>query len=189
MHVIPEFIVFNGSSDVLLVKENGRPEILIEPGKIASLRPASRPLGLDLSFSFIEYGCRSAVIPVGKLGLKVAIVKAQSGSVVGSLCVQTMIDTQGDSRLVVKVGDVKFGSLASGRDTSGTGGIFKNDFVRLRVRWTELVVQLMESKQADIAEKPTGDSTKWTNSSKNSLRLGTTQEPVASVIFSRFFSR
>ena len=199
VHVIPEFIVFNGSNDVLLVKENGRPEIIIESGHIASLRAASRPNGLELSFSFIEYGCRSIFLPVDKLGLKVALVKSQSGAPVGSVCIQTVIDNQGDSRLVVKVGDVKFGSAP---ERIARNAILENDLVRFRVRWTQLVITLNEalSKNSAITNRMTltGKSDAISKTSEQRMRtdqahsitgrhdLMLSQQPVTTIVFSRF---
>ena len=190
VHVIPEFIVFNGSNDVLLVKESGRPEIIIESGKIAALRASSRPHGLELSFSFIEYGCRSSFIPVERLGLKMAFVKSQSGAPVGSVCVQTVIDTQGDSRLVVKVGDVKFGSVAP--EEIARNSILENDLVRFRVRWTELVITLNEALlKTGKPDLPVRDATRRDKMNQAHSVVGKhdimrSQQPVTTIVFSRF---
>ena len=69
--------------------------------------------------------------------------RGSDGVPVGSVYVHTVIDTQGESRLVVKVGAVRFGSNASphsGREKS----FFSDDFCRFRVRWTELQLVLNE---------------------------------------------
>jgi len=145
IHIIPEFIVFNGSKNVVLVKEETMPEVIIESGDIGQLRTRARPNGLELSFQFIEFECHTAPLPVWKLGLKVAIVKSNDGVAVGSVYIQTVIDTRGDSRLVVKVGEVKFGSRSS--PVSREKGLFDGDFCRFRVRWTELQLILNEAGQ------------------------------------------
>jgi hypothetical protein len=145
IHIIPEYVVFNGSNDVVLVKERGKPEIIIEGGKAAPLRVATRQQGLELSITFIELGCRTAYHSVEKLGMKVAIINSQSGSPMGSVCMQTIIDTQGDSHVVVKIGDVKFGALTA-HQSSEASSMFKDDFIRLRVRWTELRLTLNEAR-------------------------------------------
>lgn len=145
IHIIPEYLVFNGSNDAVLVKERGKPEIIIEAGKTAPLRVATRQQGLELSITFIELGCRSAYHSVEKLGMKVAIINSQSGSPMGSICMQTIIDTQGDSHVVVKIGDVKFGALTA-YQSSEASNMFKDDFIRFRVRWTELRLTLNEAR-------------------------------------------
>ena len=145
IHIVPEFIVFNGSETVVLVKEETMPELIIESGDIGQLRARARPNGLEISFQFIELECHTAPMPVCKLGLKVAIVESNNGVAVGSVYIQTVIDTCGDARLVVKVGEVKFGSLSS--PASKEKGLFDNDFCRFRVRWTELQLILNEVGQ------------------------------------------
>merc|ERR1740133_408435 len=121
------------------------PELIIESGDIGQLRARARPNGLEISFQFIELECHTAPMPVCKLGLKVAIVESNNGVAVGSVYIQTVIDTCGDARLVVKVGEVKFGSLSS--PASKEKGLFDNDFCRFRVRWTELQLILNEVGQ------------------------------------------
>merc|ERR1711935_873010 len=93
----------------------------------------------------MELNCRTAPLSVAKLGLKVAIVKSLEGVAVGSVYIQTVIDTRGDSRLVVKVGKVKFGSHLS--PVIKEKGLFDEDFCRFRIRWTELQVVLNEVGQ------------------------------------------
>jgi hypothetical protein len=210
VHFVPEFIIFNGSSAIVLVKERGKPEIIIEPGKTAPLRVASRHQGLELSFNFVERDCRSPFLPVHNLGLKVPFVHAPpSGFPVGSVCVQTAIDTQGNARLVVKIGDVKFGSMAPG-SSSKPPGFFRDDFVRFRVRWTELQLTLLKEARPikssngnsilDALDQIRGKRHSKANSSgivtKGSLNdgqkkadretLNLFQRNVATVIFSRF---
>ena len=148
IHVIPEFIVFNGSESVILVKEKTMPEVIIESGETGQLRAKARPNGLEISFKFIELECQTAPLPVAKLGLKVAIVESNKGVAVGSVYIQTVIDTRGDSRLVVKVGEVKFGSHTS--PVIREKGLFDGDFCRFRVRWTELQLILSEVGQTRL---------------------------------------
>lgn len=144
IHIVPEFIVYNGSENIILVKEKTMPEIIVEAGDVGQLRAMARPNGLKLSINFIELGCQTAPLSVGKLGLKVAIVE-KDGVPIGSVYVQTVIDTCGDSRLVVKVGEVRFGSHVS--SAIKEKGLFDDDFCRFRIRWTELQVVLNEAGQ------------------------------------------
>ena len=145
IHVVPEFIIFNGSKEVILVKEKLMPEVIVESGEIGQLRATARPNGLKISVNFIELECRTAPLSVAKLGLKVAIVETNQGVAVGSVYVQTAISTCGNSRLVIKVGEVKFGSNTS--PIIKEKGIFDEDFCRFRIRWTELQLVLNEFGQ------------------------------------------
>ncbi len=144
IHVVPEFIVYNGSENIILVKEEMMPEIIIESGEVGQLRAMARPKGLKFSINFIELGCHTTPMSVAKLGLKVAIVE-KNGVPVGSVYIQTIIDNCGDSRLVVKVGEVRFGSHVS--SAIKDKGLFDDDFCRFRIRWTELQVVLNEAGQ------------------------------------------
>jgi hypothetical protein len=145
IHVIPEFIVFNGSENIILVKEKRMPEIIVEAGDIGQLRAIARTNGLKISINFIELECRTAPISVATLGFKVAIVESNEGNAVGSVYIQTVIDTRGDSRLVIKVGEVRFGSHLS--PAIRGKGLFDEDFCRFRIRWTELQLVLNEVGQ------------------------------------------
>ena len=53
IHVVPEFIIFNGSKEVILVKEKLMPEVIVESGEIGQLRATARPNGLKISINFI----------------------------------------------------------------------------------------------------------------------------------------
>ena len=94
IHVVPEYIVYNGSKDVVLVKERGKPELIIEADKVGQLRVDSREKGLELSLNFIELEFSSSFVRVDRLGLKVVILHSRAGYPIGSVCIQTVIDTQ-----------------------------------------------------------------------------------------------
>lgn len=196
IHIIPEFLVFNGSRNVLLAKERQMPEIIVEAGEVGQLRAVARPDGLEISLNFIELECQTGLLQVGRLGLRVAMVKSYFGIPVGSVYVQTVIDTHGDSRLVVKVGDVKFGSLGSPAPNR-EHRMFGGDFCRFRVRWTELQLILNEvgEKERDswnLGRKfrsPRGQPPKVSDgrghgSSPTSIQ--TIEQPIMAMIFSRF---
>ena len=210
---MPEYIVFNGSKHAVVIKERGKPEFLVESGNVGQLRIDSRENGLKVAFTFIEMGAQSVFVSLGKLGLKVVILHSAAGYPVGSVCVQTVIDTQGDARLVVKIGDVKTGNLASKSQTQEPS-MFRDDFFRFRVRWTELQLILDEVQELKsdgaisriLARALTPRSTRAENegffkpstgkeqtlgghntphtSPMNALEV--LQQPVASIIFSRF---
>jgi hypothetical protein len=148
VHVVPEFLVFNGSHQLVLVKERGQPEIIVEGDKVSRLGVATRQTGLEIALYFIELDCRTSFIRVDKLGMKMAVVQSNDGVALGSVCVQTVIDTHGDARLVVKIGEIDKGHLgdhSAGREPK----MFGEDFFRFRVRWTELQLILNELQKPD----------------------------------------
>ena len=205
IHIIPEFQVFNGSQKLVLVKERDHPEVVIDSGRVASLGVRTRQSGLDIALHFVELDCRTAFFRVDKLGLKVVILKANTGVAVGSVCVQTVIDTQGDSRLVVKIGEISKGSSGGGTDLK-QASLFRNDFFRFRVRWTELQLVLNELHTPDRSWNVKRTLTSWNTATKpkgadvaasderpsmNPIETRAKiaeimQQPVASITFSRF---
>ena len=199
IHIVPEFVVFNGSEQAVLVKERGKPEILIEAGKVSQLRIDSRRNGLDLAFSFFEMGYTSGYVAgVGELGLKVAILNSTAGYPVGSVCIQTVLDTRGDARLVVKIGELVTGHLGVG-STSNQKSIFRDDFFRFRLRWTELLLVLNETPEAASGWSPSENVSKASQAILTALRSPArptikqkdeptylSLQPVTAIIFSRF---
>lgn len=193
VHVIPEFVVFNGSNDVVVIQERGNEEIIIEAGKAIPLKCGSRLGGLEIALSFVQLGCRTNFIRVDQLGLKVEFVKSQTGARVGSVCVQTAIDVLGDARLVVKIGDINsVGGIKVGLQSQP--GLLSNDFVRFRVRWTELQIVLNETQEKRTQQKllKTQKAASTTNSAaslmkiKQSGPLEIIQQPLMCINFSRF---
>jgi len=150
IHVVPEFIIFNGSGTLILVKEKMMPEIVIESGETGQLRAMARVNGTKISINFNEFKCRTAPLSVAKPGLKVAIIQSLDGVAIGSVYIQTVIDTRGDSRLVIKIGEIKFGSHTS--PVIKEKGMFSEDFCRFRIRWTELQIVLNEVGQKRLNE-------------------------------------
>jgi hypothetical protein len=153
IHVVPEFVIFNGSTDVVVIKEGGMEEIIIEAGKAVPLKCHSRLEGLELAFSFVQVGCRTKFVRVDQLGLKVEFVTSQAGARVGSVCVQTAIDGLGDARLVVKIGEINSGGALKVGTPSQKPGLLSDDFVRFRVRWTELQLVLNESQEKSSRQR------------------------------------
>ena len=187
IHVVPEFIVFNGSENTILVQEKMMPEVIVEEAAVGQLRAIARPKGLQLSINFIELGCQTAPLSVAKLGLKVAIVRSNDGSPVGSVYIQTVIDTRGDSRLVVKVGEVKFGSNLS--PVIKEKGLFDADFCRFRIRWTELQLVLNEAGQKGQESwdvKTIRNQKLDAQKQLDGKRLQIMKQPIMAMIFSRF---
>lgn len=148
VHIVPEFLVFNGSSHIVLVKERGQPEVIVESSKVSQLGVNARQSGLEIALYFTELDCRTPFIRVDKLGMKMVLIKTIDGMAVGSVCVQTVIDNRGDSRLVVKIGEIDTGNLGDGLGAKATS-LFRDDFFRFRVRWTELQLILNELQKPD----------------------------------------
>ena len=124
------------------MKEKAMPDVLIESGDTGQLRALTRSNGLKISFDFDKLKCKTGSLLIAKLGLKVEIVESYEGVPLGSVCIQTVIDTRGNSRLVVKVGEVKLGSPVS--PVTKDKGIFDDDFIRFQIQWTELHLHLNE---------------------------------------------
>jgi hypothetical protein len=150
IHIIPEFIVYNGSKtrSVLIRQQGGHgptTEIFLEPGKTAPVRRLGKS-GLVLSLLYVEFGGVTPWMRMDDLSHKVVIVRSMDNFPVGSLACQTVIGST-DSRLVVKLGDVQLGdsSRAMTDQVSLPRDPFVDDFLRIRVRWSELRVTLNEA--------------------------------------------
>lgn len=154
IHVIPEYIVFNGSEQhQVRVRQPGGAELIIAPRQVAPLRTQLGETPI-ITVEYVSIGARTPPLRVDSLGLRVAIVKSPDGIPVGSLAVQTVVGAQ-DSRLVIKLGEIKHGSLAVPEEHPGTSsGLLDNDFMRFRVHWSELRLTLKEARP--IADKSRG---------------------------------
>jgi hypothetical protein len=149
IHVVPEYIVFNGSKkDRVQIRQPGGLEFTVEPGSIAPLYTSSHETAV-ISVECLSIGGRTAPLRIDSLGLRVAIVKSKEGYPLGSLAMQTVVGGR-DSRLVVKLGEVKFSSRAESteeqRPSSSSLGILQYDFLRFRVQWSSLEVSLYEAR-------------------------------------------
>ena len=176
IHVVPEYVIFNGSSDVVIVKEGltvgSQDNIVIESGESAHLKCAPRLEGLELSFTFVEIGCRTRFVRVDQLGLKIDFLHSRSGARVGSVCIQTAIDTLGNARLVVKIGNLNTGSSKVDESTNKPG-ILADDYIRFRIRWSEMQLLLNESQKRGGAEI-------------KAEKFEIVQQPIMSINLSRF---
>jgi len=73
-----------------------------------------------------------------------------SGFTVGSVAVQTILGKK-DSRFVVKLGNMNGGTKA---EVSASSKLFEDDFIRFRVRWTQLEVALQDTSAQNMLVKP-----------------------------------
>ena len=197
IHVVPEYIVFNGSgSESIRVRQSSGLESLIAPGAISSLRTSS-DISPVISIECISSAGKTSPLRVDSLGLRVSIVKKADGTPIGSLAIQTV--TGGlDSRLVVKVGELKCRTTESTSDT-GASSFFEKDYLRFRVQWTELRLSMYEARPVGRREKafleaaldqisrrhPTGET--WVaareNKGKDDRQVS---GPVCTILFYRF---
>lgn len=146
LHIVPEFIVFNGSDEhTIRVRQPGYDDITIPPGQIKPVWIRDRDSGLILSLEYIDIGASTPPQRVDSLGLRFAILKSADGSPLGSIAIQTVIGAQ-DSRFVVKIGDIKRGSLDVAPTMSSSIIDLKRDFLRFRLQVTELEVTLNECR-------------------------------------------
>jgi vacuolar protein sorting-associated protein 13A/C len=148
IHVVPEYIVFNGSSrERICVKQPGGLEVVIGPGSIAPLRTASKQ-GAIISVECLSSHGHTAALNVEGLGLRIAVVRSLDGKPIGSLALQTTTGSF-DSRLVVKIGELKRSHLEATEHSLLTGSILQSDHLRLRIQWTELSMSLYEARPVE----------------------------------------
>ncbi|KAL3944379.1 MAG: hypothetical protein SGBAC_001543 [Bacillariaceae sp.] len=153
IHIVPEFVVFNGSAEAVIISERGMGDITIAAGKFAPLKCGSRLGGLELALNYFNEECTTKYIRVDELGVKVEFVNSTAGKPVGSVCVQTALDTYGNARLVVKIGEITRGPKKA-NESSIIPSVLADDFIRFRVRWTELQLVLNESREKHNAGGP-----------------------------------
>ena len=148
IHIIPAYVLYNGSTEhTVRVKQPGRGEITVSPGKIASLRthPKTR---LAISIEYVDFGGRTAPMNVDTAALRFAVVRSQEGTPIGSVAIETVVGAQ-DSRFVVKLSGLKLG--ASQIIKPKEHSIIENDLIRFRIQWTELRVTLSETHQMQLS--------------------------------------
>ena len=145
MHVVPEFIVFNGSKKYhIRVRQPKGADVVIDPGKIAPLQRSSQQPGI-ISISWVEFDGATSPLKVEKLGLRVAIVRSGSGLAIGSIAIQTVVGSS-DSRLVIKLADIRLGSEArQALAPRKIDSMLDYDFLRFRIQWSELKLTLNEA--------------------------------------------
>jgi hypothetical protein len=145
IHIIPEYVVYNGNKTYgIRVRQPGGATVTIRPGEIGPIRTNEQhPATIAVEFEGFDW--RTSPLRVDSLGLRVAIVKSSNGNAVGSVALQTVVGAQ-DSRVVVKVGEIKLGSAAARETPAVELGMFRDDFMRFRIQWTELKITLSEAR-------------------------------------------
>lgn len=187
LHIIPEFVVFNGSESYsILVRQPGYADVVIPPGQIKPVWVGDRNKGLLLALEYMEIGGFTPPLRVDALGLRVAILKSYESQPLGSIAIQTVIGAK-DSRFVVKIGDIKRGSLDSA--VSGTADKIidlKRDFLRFRVQASELEITLNEYKKDVRDRNANGQPTSPSSGGYYSRQSRLEETPVCTLLLQRF---
>jgi hypothetical protein len=214
LHVIPEYIIFNGSKNhVVCVRRPSGAEAVLRSGGVAPLRRQGHETAA-IKLEYPELGAFSNPLRIDALGLRVAILMARDGLIVGSVAIQNVVGDR-NSRFVVKIGEVNSGSLAERHILSSPYVMLRDDFFRFRIKWSELKMTLNEArplsatKQAFIenaldhlqkvstpvkSEKTAliSPTTTWVESRedyihrRNEAKEDDSEKPVCTILFSRF---
>jgi len=145
VHVVPEFVLFNGGTHDIIVQKINAFHVSIAAGKMSHFHGA--PLeGLVISIVIPEICGETKGIQVDSLGTRIRVVRScENGKPIGSLAVQTVVGAQ-DSRLVVKIGEIRLGGLRKIENKQTFSSMLKKDFLRLRIRWSLLEVTLYDTQ-------------------------------------------
>jgi len=152
VHIIPEFVAFNGSTkNTIVVKQPECNLIVLGPEKIAPLT-RDHLNKLIIIVEVLDISGSTEPIRVDTLGMKICVVKSHStGIPLGSIAIQTVVGGK-DSRLVIKIGAVEFGGKERiSDDAQGhceNASLLADDFLRFRIRWTALKISLSDTQLA-----------------------------------------
>lgn len=147
LHIIPEYVLFNGSDHTLIVRYPGE-VVTIESKRFAPVKSNSNTndSAVMVMIEIPDLGAVTAPVRVDYLGLKFCTLKSTERGMktvlLGSLAIQTVIGGE-DSRWVIKVGDIKVAGTLIEEEKPDT--IFANDSLRLRVRLSEFQLTLCDS--------------------------------------------
>jgi len=161
LHIIPEYIVFNGSEHTLTVRYPGE-VVTIEPKRFAPVKSNSNTndSAIMVMVEIPDLGAVTAPTRVDYLGLKFCPLKSTERGMktvlLGRLAIQTVIGGE-DSRWVIKVGDVKVAGMLIEEEKSET--IFANDSLRLRVRLSEFQLTLCDTMNRALQDDTAGHDT------------------------------
>ena len=181
VHIIPEFIVFNGGNKPVRIIQPQGNEFVLEAGKMTPIHRLGldKRKGLIMTLDFLQLDSHTSPIRVDTLGMKVCVVKS-SGFPVGSVAIQTILGSK-DSRFVVKLGKMNGGRKS---EESVSSKLFEDDFIRFRVRWTQLEVTLQDtSAHNSKAHGPSNHSRKMILDKANKK---ISYPMVARILFERF---
>mmetsp|Transcript_2476 Transcript_2476/g.5220 ORF Transcript_2476/g.5220 Transcript_2476/m.5220 type:complete len:2925 (-) Transcript_2476:1534-10308(-) len=148
LHVVPEFVIFNGSEHhQIWVKQLAYPPFLLDPSKISPIS-RDRNNSIVVQFEIPAINGLTGPVQIDKVGLRICVAKSKvTGEALGSLAVQTVTGAR-DSRLVIKIGALNFRE-SENDNAMVVGGLFTHDFIRFRVRWSEMRVTLKDTEEAN----------------------------------------
>jgi vacuolar protein sorting-associated protein 13A/C len=148
VHIIPEFVVYNGSKRHRFVVRQIGAEIMVIPGAMLAVHPHPK-LGLVFTLDYLDFEGRAGPLRVDDLKHQIAMIKSIDSRPIASVAVQTVVGTR-SSRLVIKVGEPTFGASL---DRFNTGEfhskLLERDMIRTRFRFSELRVTLNEATLVD----------------------------------------
>lgn len=149
LHVVPEFVIFNGSEHhQIWVKQLSQPQFSLDPLKISSIS-RDRNDSIVAQFEVPAINGLTGPVQMDKIGLRICVIKSKiTGEALGSLAVQTVTGAR-DSRLVIKIGALHVKESETNADESSSG-LFVHDFVRFRVRWSEMRVTLKDTEESTV---------------------------------------
>ena len=153
IHLVPEFVVFNGSGSLIHVAEKVRGDVTVtmKADEVVPWIMPDRARGLNLIFKFPSIGGKTDdAIRFDEIGSKVLVVRNRSGGAIGSISVQTE-PGHSDSRLVIKVGALKLSGADDNiaRNEIKSEQLFTGDFFRFRARLAELQITLNDTQQSE----------------------------------------
>jgi hypothetical protein len=146
IHVIPEYIVFNGSEHYsVFVRQPSGVEFMIKAGNISPLRSHAQETAV-IRLEYPAFGAFTNPLRIDTLGLRIAILKTKEGLIMGSVAIQNVVGDH-NSRFVVQIGEVNVGSaIGAGNKTKNPYDMLKDDYFRFRVKWSELRLTLNEAR-------------------------------------------
>lgn len=159
LHIIPEFVIFNGSAEhtVVVTQTDSLDDIKIEPGKTAQVFMETRKNGLPLAFHYPDVGGATRTLRLENLGMHVEMVRSSSSEPFGSLSVQTAIGSK-DSRLVIRLGELGQMEKETVYDPiNSLPTVSPDDAIRVRVQAEKFVLTLNETIPEEDLESQRAD--------------------------------
>jgi hypothetical protein len=148
LHVVPEFVIFNGSEfHKIWVKPLAHPQFDLDPLKISPIsRDRNDSIVVQFEVPFING--LTGPVQIDNIGLRICVVKSRAtGDALGSLAIQTVTGAR-DSRMVIKIGALSFKETET--DVESSSSLFLHDFIRFRVRWSEMRVTLKDTEEKSL---------------------------------------
>jgi vacuolar protein sorting-associated protein 13A/C len=156
-------------------------------------------MGLVFTLDYLDFAGRAGPLKVDDLKHQIAMVKSIEGYPIGSLAVQTVIGGR-DSRLVVKLGEVKFGESSSSLLSGVQKTMWERDLVRMRIRWSELNLTLCETRPVHtnegtgsakvllgaVVDRIKHPGTPKTQTEEANDKQGRTKDPVCTISLTQF---